>query len=255
MKMNRILSVAVCVATLLFAGVEASAQRGTSTRSSSSSTTTVTSSGRSSASDRNATTRDHSNVAPRNTKSSTTSSTSKPAAPEAKPTLESRGSVQTGTNNKRLKPEHVSPSENYKKLPSRGTTVTKYKATKNAHYVKHGTVDYYFKKGVFYSYDPIHKHYVVSRPPVGLRVPTIPQSRIIYLHDVNYYYYYGVFYRRVASVYEVVLPPVGAIVESIPDGYEQLMINGNTYYIVDGVQYKAVVYHGEIWYEVIKLLD
>ena len=50
----------------------------------------------------------------------------------------------------------------------------------------------------------------------------------------------------------VVQAPVGAVVESIPEGYEKLIINGETYYIVDGVQYKAVVYDGEIWYEVIK---
>ena len=39
----------------------------------------------------------------------------------------------------------------------------------------------------------------------------------------------------------VVQAPVGAVVESIPEGYEKLIINGETYYIVDGVQYKAVV--------------
>lgn len=133
--------------------------------------------------------------------------------------------------------------------------MSKYKATSNSRIVRYAGVDYYYKKGVFYNYDRVHNHYVVSRPPLGMRVSVIPQSRIIYLNDVNYYYYYGVFYRRVASEYEVVAPPVGAIVESIPDGFEQLVVNGNTYYIVDGVQYKAVVYHGEIWYEVIKIVD
>lgn len=253
MKMNRIISVAVCAAMLLFSGVEASAQRGSSSRSSSSTTTTTRSSNSSSSTRGSSSTREH-NVAPRNN-STTTKSSSQVVKQEPNPTMQSRGSVQTGTSNKKLKPEHVSPAENYKSLPKRGTKVTKCKATHGAHVVRYSGADYYFKKGVFYSYDHVHSHYVVTRPPLGVRVNVIPQSRIIYLNDVNYYYYYGVFYRKVFNEYEVVLPPVGAIVESIPDGYEQLMVNGNTYYIVDGVQYKAVVYHGEIWYEVVKIMD
>jgi hypothetical protein len=48
------------------------------------------------------------------------------------------------------------------------------------------------------------------------------------MHDVRYYYYYGVFYTMTpTNEYEVVLPPVGAIVESIPEGYEKLEIDGN----------------------------
>ena len=53
--------------------------------------------------------------------------------------------------------------------------------------------------------------------------------------------------------YYVVSPPVGAVVESIPDGYETVVVDGETYYVVDGAQYKPVVVeNGEIWYEVIK---
>lgn len=270
MKMNRIIGIAICVATLLCTGVEVSAQRGnTSTRSSSSTTRSTTNSTTNSSSSSlrgSSSTRSSSSTSDKkeqaassstrgNSGTRSTNSTSSRPKSDVKPVMEHRGSAQTGTVNKKLKPEHVSPAENYKHLPTRGTKVTKYKATKNAHYVRYGTTDYYYKKGVFYSYDPIQKHYIVSRPPLGVRVDVIPQSRIIYLNDVNYYYYYGVFYRKVALQYEVVAPPVGAIVESIPDGYEQIMINGNTYYIVDGVQYKAVVYHGEIWYEVIKIMD
>ncbi|MBP5456139.1 MAG: hypothetical protein J6Y37_06540 [Paludibacteraceae bacterium] len=263
--MNRIISVAICVATLLLTGVDASAQRGaTSSRSSSSTTRTSTNSSSSSSVRSSESTRGSSAKKEQATTSSTrsssstrstsTSSSSRPSS-DTKPVMEHRGSAQTGTSNKKLKPEHVSPAENYRNLPVRGSKVSKYKATKNAHYVRYGTTDYYYKKGVFYSYDHVQKHYVVTRPPLGVRVDVIPQSRIIYLNDVNYYYYYGVFYRRVATQYEVVAPPVGAIVESIPEGYEQIVVNGNTYYIVDGVQYKAVVYHGEIWYEVIKIMD
>lgn len=68
-----------------------------------------------------------------------------------------------------------------------------------------------------------------------------------------YYYYNGVYYEQRTDQYEVVSPPVGAIVESLPDGYETIEIDGETYYTVDGAQYKPVVQeNGEIWYQVIK---
>ena len=48
-------------------------------------------------------------------------------------------------------------------------------------------------------------------------------------------------------------PPLGALVQSIPDGGQQVVMDGDTFYIVDGVQYQAVMYHGSIWYKVIKI--
>ncbi|HJV76854.1 MAG TPA: DUF6515 family protein, partial [Paludibacter sp.] len=67
-----------------------------------------------------------------------------------------------------------------------------------------------------------------------------------------YYYYFGTFYIPVDKQYEVVEPPIGAMVETIPQGYEKLDIEGQTYYISNGVQYKAVMRNNEVWYQVIK---
>ena len=53
--------------------------------------------------------------------------------------------------------------------------------------------------------------------------------------------------------YEVIQAPVGALVENIPPDSEELTIDGNTFYLVDEVQYKAVIHNGEIWYEVLKV--
>ncbi len=50
----------------------------------------------------------------------------------------------------------------------------------------------------------------------------------------------------------MVQPPVGAEVNSIPDGYDKVTIDGQTYYTLNGVQYKAVIWNNEIWYRVIK---
>jgi len=52
--------------------------------------------------------------------------------------------------------------------------------------------------------------------------------------------------------YEVVQPPVGAEVDSIPDGYDKVTVDGQTYFTLSGVQYKAIMRDNVIWYRVIK---
>ena len=176
----------------------------------------------------------------------------KPApAPKVNAEVKKRGTVQTSTKNKKLKPKHIVPSANYHKMPVRGAAVSKSKAVKKSQLIKHHSGVYYYKKGVYYKH--VGDKYIVSRPPIGARVSLLPEPRVLWVANRQYHYYYGTFYIMKNNEYEVVAPPVGAIVESIPEGYEKLEIEGNTYYIVDGVQYKAVVYDGEIWYEVIKV--
>ncbi len=251
---NKILWMVMFGAALLFSTLEVQAQRTSSSRSGGARTSESNSRGSSGNSRSSSETRTSNRSRTTNESAvrsgrATTTTTRTSAA-----TLETRGQVQTGTNNENLKADRVSPSENYRKLPARGASVSKHKAVKKAQFIKHHNDDFYYKHGVFYRH--ANDHYIVSRPPIGIRVATIPTPRVVWMHDVRYYYYYGVFYTMTpTNEYEVVLPPVGAIVESIPEGYEKLEIDGNTYYIVDGVQYKAVVYNGEIWYEVLKILD
>ena len=166
-----------------------------------------------------------------------------------------RNGMHTDTKNKNLAPHHVAPEKNYKKMPKQGQHIAPRKAEKHSQYIKHNGINFYYKNGVFYKHNG--KEYIVHRAYPGMRVRVIPEARRIVIGNVHYWYYYGTFYRIVDSTreYEVVVPPVGAIVESIPDGYEKLEIDGNTYYIVNGVQYRAIIYNGEIWYEVIKVLD
>lgn len=166
-----------------------------------------------------------------------------------------RNGMHTDTKNKNLNPHHVAPEKNYTKMPKQGQVITSHKAEKRAQHIKHNGHDFYYKNGVFYKHNG--KEYVVHRAYPGMRVRTLPEARRIVIGNVHYWYYYGTFYRICDSTreYEVVVPPVGAIVESIPDGYEKLVIDGNTYYIVNGVQYMAIIYNGEIWYEVIKSVD
>ena len=73
------------------------------------------------------------------------------------------------------------------------------------------------------------------------------------MRNYPYYYYNGTYYDQRGNDYYVVSPPEGAIVESLPEGYETVVVDGETYYTIDGAQYRPVVVeNGEIWYEVIK---
>lgn len=173
--------------------------------------------------------------------------------PPKAPNRVDRGPVSTSSPSKRLQPHKVAPAANYHKQPHYGSAVSMKKATRKSHVIKHHTGDYYYRDGIFYRYH--NNKYVIHRPHAGFRVSSIPEYRVVWVNGVSYYYYYGTFYSYMAPSreYVVVAPPVGAIVESIPDGYERIDINGNTYYTVGGVQYKAVIFNGEIWYEVIKV--
>ncbi len=166
-----------------------------------------------------------------------------------------RGPVATSSPNKKLQPHKVAPSANYHKQPRHGEIVSMKKATKKSQVIHHHTGSYYYRDGIYYRFH--NNQYMIHHPHVGFRVSSIPSYRTVWVNGVSYYYYYGTFYSYMAPSreYVVVAPPVGAIVESIPEGYEKIDINGNTYYTVGGVQYKAVIFNGEIWYEVIKVDD
>ena len=69
-----------------------------------------------------------------------------------------------------------------------------------------------------------------------------------------YYYYYGAFYQPLPynAGYQVIAPPVGARIPELPNGYDQVYIDGIPYYVFDGIYYRAVVDNqGYTWYEVV----
>lgn len=155
-----------------------------------------------------------------------------------------------GYDNRRFDGRYGSPSWRYYDLPRRNSVVRVLPTSCLPVY--YGGINYSYYNGIYYR--PYRDTYVVSFPPIGLRIGILPLDCQLYtFFGRSYHYYNGSYYQPIGNEYEVVPPPVGALVESIPDGYEQVIINGETYYIVDGVQYKAVVYEGEIWYEVIKI--
>ena len=65
----------------------------------------------------------------------------------------------------------------------------------------------------------------------------------------RYYYDQGIFYTGTPDHYVVVEAPVGAVVYSVPAGYEQVVIEGNVYYRYRDVYYR----HGTRGYEVARV--
>jgi hypothetical protein len=46
-------------------------------------------------------------------------------------------------------------------------------------------------------------------------------------------------------------PPIGAVVESIPNDCEEFILDGQTYYKVDDTYYRAIYIDGVLMYEVV----
>lgn len=104
------------------------------------------------------------------------------------------------------------------------------------------------------AYRPAHRHSVgyVFRPLAGVTytlcrfaetIATISAcNAIARAANTNYYYNDGYFYKeRYDGRYEVVVPPAGAIVYSLPDYYETLTLNGVLYYKVYDTLYSLTV--------------
>ena len=68
----------------------------------------------------------------------------------------------------------------------------------------------------------------------------------------EYYYQDGVFYTMDADGdYKVILPPAGALVETLPEDFEMVTLNGNEYYKVDDTVYRVTISEGKPYFEVL----
>ncbi|MBB6502505.1 DUF6515 family protein [Pedobacter cryoconitis] len=139
----------------------------------------------------------------------------------------------------------------------------------------YGADQFYYAGGLFYrQYDDEYK---VVVPPLGAEVPTIPSdAQEVVINGQTYYEYKGVYYSPVKNadnktVYVVagkdgVLntdgnndanvdngPQIGDIVSQLPEGYKEVMVKGNKYYVSDyGVYYEQIFDDaGKVVYKVI----
>jgi len=112
-------------------------------------------------------------------------------------------------------------------------------------------VTYYYANGIYYRSE--NGKYVVTAAPIGYRTKVLPRNCLQFtLDNVTYFYDFGTFYSQRNGQYEVVRAPLGAVIDILPDGADKVIIEGQTFYTLNGVQFKAVIRNNEIWYEVIK---
>ena len=72
----------------------------------------------------------------------------------------------------------------------------------------------------------------------------------------KYFYYYGTFYTQTDNAKEFITvePPIGARIDALPEGYNEIKFNGEDLYEFEGTYYKPVVIENdEEWYEVVKI--
>ena len=75
-------------------------------------------------------------------------------------------------------------------------------------------------------------------PTLGLRLSVLPYGFFsFYIGPDPFYFYNGIYYRRVDDYYEVVAPPIGAKVPKLPRGAKVTVIDGNKYYVYQGTYY------------------
>ena len=67
----------------------------------------------------------------------------------------------------------------------------------------------------------------------------------------EYYYQDGVFYILQNGQYYVIEAPIGALVTQIPADYDEIELNGRTYYQVENTIYKTTVIDGALYFEVV----
>lgn len=68
----------------------------------------------------------------------------------------------------------------------------------------------------------------------------------------TYYYQDGVFYTLDADgTYVVIVPPAGALVETLPEDYDMVTLGGQEYYKVDDTVYMVTISDGKPYFEVL----
>jgi len=122
------------------------------------------------------------------------------------------------------------------------------------HPVYYGGLPYYYVSGVYCMlFDGV---YIICRPPVGVIIARAiwnSMRPVIVFHNNTIYYYDdgSYFLPNGGDEYVVVDPPIGARIAELPSNYEEIILDGNTYYKVENTYYKAVIVDGYLWYEVV----
>jgi predicted transcriptional regulator YdeE len=87
---------------------------------------------------------------------------------------------------------------------------------------------------------------------VGATVTTIPSNAqtVVVNETTNNYYYGGSYYQKDSKGYTVVAPTAGTIVESLPEGGEEVTIGNQKYVKFGQTYYQPIQQNGKDVYEV-----
>ncbi len=90
-----------------------------------------------------------------------------------------------------------------------------------------------------YYYHPYRPYYWGPHwHPLGFFLTALAADAIFFnLNNQRYYYDDGCYYLPSNGGYSVVPAPIGAVISSLPDGYETTMVGNDTYYYFGGVFY------------------
>ncbi|MEI7582535.1 DUF6515 family protein [Runella sp.] len=75
----------------------------------------------------------------------------------------------------------------------------------------------------------------------------------MYVGGIPYFYYSGMFYRSYNNnQYEVIRPPIGAVVTELPADAQGVIVDGDEYFLSYGTYYRAYVNENhQLVYEVV----
>ncbi|CAL1520459.1 hypothetical protein MMC2321_04224 [Chitinophaga sp. MM2321] len=165
----------------------------------------------------------------------------------AKSTYAQRGHGGGGGGGSRV---HMSaPHFSAPRSVSRGFSSPHTPAVMNRGYYSHSYRPPVYHSGGYYRrpwYRPGYRHFYGYNPffpPLGFYVSTLPYGYFTLGAAFGPMYYYGGTYYESDNDngYKVVEPPMDAAVPDLPDGAQEIQVNGNTYYEVNGTYYQEIM--------------
>ncbi len=159
--------------------------------------------------------------------------------------------AQKGQYNKRGNKTKVVKRNNQNRVAS-ARAVRTFHVPSSSRLINHRNTNYYYNQGTFYRRS--NGSYIITRPPVGIRVSVLPSNPYSFRnYGRNYYYHSGTYYAPTnGREYQVVSAPIGAIVEYLPEGYDVVEFDGRIYYRYGDTFYRAIQEpNGQVIYEVV----
>ncbi|WP_143307562.1 DUF6515 family protein [Chitinophaga vietnamensis] len=103
----------------------------------------------------------------------------------------------------------------------------------------------YYGGGYYYRHPWYRPYYHFFYPPIGFYVSVLPYGYFTLGPAFGpMYYYQGTYYQPSNDErggYKVTDAPLNAEVPNLPDGAQEIQVNGNTYYDVNGTYYQEIM--------------